>query len=181
MGATLRLRSRPGRGSCFSLELPALPDTDSSASSIQPSRSARPPSLNRATEEAPTTSPPARRVLLVEDEAPLRQALSLTLAHWGWEVDAHASVQAAQMQAQGPWALVITDHHLPDGEGGDVLRWARQSQPGVPSIVITGDTAPEQLRVLATLDAPVLHKPFRPEKLRAMIGETMALTSDDSV
>lgn len=181
MGTTLRLRSRPGRGSCFSLELPALPDTDTSAPPAQPSRSARPPSVQRTPEQTQTPAPSARRVLLVEDEAPLRQALSLTLVHWGWVVDAHASVQAAQTQAQGPWALVITDHHLPDGEGGDVLQWARQLQPGVPSIVITGDTAPEQLRVLATLDAPVLHKPFRPEKLRAMIGETMALTSDDSV
>lgn len=181
MGTTLRLRSRPGRGSCFSLELPALLDTDTSTPSAQPSRSDRPPSLLRTPEQTEATAPSARRVLLVEDEAPLRQALSLTLVHWGWEVDAHASVQAAQTQAQGPWALVITDHHLPDGEGGDVLQWARQLQPGVPSIVITGDTAPEQLRVLATLDAPVLHKPFRPEKLRAMIGETMALTSDDSV
>ncbi len=181
MGTTLRLRSRPGRGSCFSLELPALLDTDTSAPPAQPSRSARPPSVQRTPEQTQTPAPSAPRVLLVEDQAPLRQALSLTLVHWGWEVDAHACVQAAQTQAQGPWALVITDHHLPDGEGGDVLQWARQLQPGVPSIVITGDTAPEQLRVLATLDAPVLHKPFRPEKLRAMIGETMALTSDDSV
>ncbi|MFN3618636.1 MAG: ATP-binding protein, partial [Aquabacterium sp.] len=109
MGATLRLRSRPGRGSCFSLELPVLADADTRARSAQPPRSARPSSLKHANEETPTTPPPARRVLLVEDEAPLRQALSLTLAHWGWEVDAHASVQAAQTLAQGPWALVITD------------------------------------------------------------------------
>jgi CheY-like chemotaxis protein len=62
-----------------------------------------------------------------------------------------------------------------------VLRWVRQVQPDIAAVVITGDTPPEQWRVLATLDAPVLHKPFRPEKLRAMIEETMALTSDDSV
>jgi signal transduction histidine kinase/CheY-like chemotaxis protein len=181
MGATLRLRSRPGRGSCFSLELPVVADTGTSALSAQALRSARLPSLELTPERGPTTAQKARRVLLVEDEAPLRQALSLTLVHWGWEVDAHASVEAAQTQAQGPWALVITDHHLPDGEGGDVLRWVRRVQPDIAAVVITGDTAPEQLRVLATLDAPVLHKPFRPEKLRAMIGETMALTSDDSV
>jgi hypothetical protein len=54
---------------------------------------------------------------------------------------------------------------------GDFLQRLRQRQ----------SLATEQWRVLATLDAPVLHKPFRPEKLRAMIGETMALTSDDSV
>lgn len=164
LGARLSLRSRLGKGSCFSLEVPRAPGAPSQTSSDE-----------RSHEKTQTTLTPTGRLLLVEDEAPLRQALVLLLESWGWQVDAHASLRDVQRHAKGPWQLLISDHRLPDGVGRDVLAWARAQQPRLPAMVITGDTAPEQLQALASLEVPVLHKPFRPEKMRAMIEETMAL------
>jgi len=123
-----------------------------------------------------------QRILLVEDELSLRQALVWMLESWGWEVEAHGSLSAVRADARGPWRLLVTDHRLSDGSGREVIQWARARQPDLPAMVITGDTAPEHLRELAALGVPVLHKPFRPEKMRAMVSETMAHSArDDSV
>ena len=178
LGTRLSLRSRPGRGSCFSLDVPRDLGVRTPRSALPPTSASEAPSdAPSDTPTAPSSAQPTsgRRVLLVEDEAPLRQALALLFQDWGWQVDACASLSELKQQAQGPWQLLVSDHRLPDGFGGDVLRWARRQQPDLPALVITGDTAPEQLRELAALNVPVLHKPFRPEKMRAMVEETMAL------
>ena len=107
--------------------------------------------------------------LLVEDEAPLRLALTLSLQGWGWQVEAHDSLSALKARGQGPWGLLISDYRLPDGLGSEVLAWARERQPDLPALVITGDTAPQRLRELDALGVPVLHKPFRPEHLKSLI------------
>jgi len=92
-----------------------------------------------------------------------------------------ASVRA--LPAAGHWDLVVSDHRLGDGTGREVIAHLRAQQPMLPALILTGDTSPEQLAELASSGLPVLHKPFRSEKMRAMIVETMARGSarDDSV
>lgn len=167
MNARLELRSRQGRGSCFSLFVP------SGAAAIQ-----APPPPQPSGEVTPEPSPARHTerpiVLLVEDEPPLRLALTLSLQSWGWEVDAHDSISHLKDGANGPWRLLITDYRLPDGLGSDVLAWARAQQPHLPALVITGDTAPHRLKELDALGVPVLHKPFRPEHLKGEIERLLA-------
>lgn len=174
MQCQLTLRSRVQHGSCFSLLVP----NGQAVADPTPVQAPAAAGQQVAAEAAAT----GQRILLVEDELSLRQALTWILESWGWEVEAHGSLSALRAEARGPWRLLVTDHRLSDGSGREAIQWARGRQPDLPAMVITGDTAPEHLRELAALGVPVLHKPFRPEKMRAMVDETMALSQrDDSV
>lgn len=168
LGHALRVHSRVDRGSCFSVTLPAaeLPVT-----------TRKPPG---ATDAAGALT--GRQVLVVEDDATLREALVQWLQSWGMEVMSGDSVAWVRALPSRSWDLLLSDHRLADGTGRDVAQHLRRHQPGLRSLIITGDTSPEQLAELAASGLPVLHKPFRAEKLRAMVESNMARADrDDSV
>ncbi|MED5621061.1 ATP-binding protein [Ideonella sp. BN130291] len=153
LGCTLRLSSQPGRGSCFSLELPIAEAQ-----------------LDAATAPTQALQPLAGLNLwLVEDDAAVREALRLRLRHWGADVqafDGAPTLKAALAQPGGPRIdLLLTDHRLPGANGLQVVAWVRERFGPVPALVVTGDTAPEQIALLADSGMPVLHKPFRAEQL----------------
>ncbi len=86
---------------------------------------------------------PVRRVLLVEDDAPLRESLLRLLSAPDVEVVPAASqAQALQALAAGHFDCVVTDLGLPDGSGAALLeQWASDSAgPLPPAIVHTGRT-----------------------------------------
>jgi len=67
--------------------------------------------------------------------------------------------------------LVLTDYQLRSGETGITLvRRLVARHPGVPAVLITGDTAPDRLREAAESALPLLHKPVSAEALRALIA-----------
>ncbi len=111
------------------------------------------------------------RVLVVDDEADLRELLELTLLRLGHDVDCCADVaQARQQLENATYALVITDMRLPDGTGLDVLGIAQQRQAGVPVTVITAFGSTDN--AIAALKAGAfdyLSKPVELERLRAMV------------
>ena len=169
LGHELRLRSVPDQGSCFSIILPAHVNA-----SATPPHTAHP---EASLHEIRAASPgQAWRVLLVEDELAIRHALTQMLTSWGMQVEAGPGLGWATSRADMPWDLVISDHRLNDGSGRAVVDALRLVHPGLPALIITGDTAPQQLAELADSGLAVLHKPFRAEKLRAMIEEIMAPT-----
>ena len=87
-----------------------------------------------------STQPLQRRlpaVLIVDDEADLRELLSLTLVRLGLDVDTAESVGAARaLLKQNKYALCLTDMRLPDGTGLDLVREIAASS-GPPIAVIT--------------------------------------------
>jgi signal transduction histidine kinase/CheY-like chemotaxis protein len=160
--SSLTLRSRPGRGSCFGLELPAahLP------------QAVAPPA-------AAANEPLAGwQVIVVEDDPAVREALQLRLAQWGAEVtefDGIASFGRALESGHMARAdLVVTDNRLAGGGAAEVVRMARRHLGDVPALVVTGDTSPEVISTLAASGLPVLHKPFRTEQLLSAITATQA-------
>jgi DNA-binding NtrC family response regulator len=111
-----------------------------------------------------------QRLLLVEDDAGVRESLQLRLESWGAQVQAWATVaELTQALQQGQVAsrpgLLISDQRLPDGDSTDVVAVLAKHHAGVPVLVITGDTAPADLARLNALAWPVLHKPFGTEAL----------------
>lgn len=160
----LRVQSRVGRGSCFSVSLPSANE----ASLV--SEPAAPPPL-------PETEPvrlDGRRVLVIEDDEALGESLVLWLRDWGIDAVAGHSLRWVREQAHQQWDMVVSDHRLPDGNGRDVIRHLRQHQPDLPALIITGDTSPQQIAELASSGLPVLHKPFRAQELRALLAQGMA-------
>jgi len=94
---------------------------------------------------------PARPILVVDDEQPVRTALFESLTRLGHAVDlAENGAEALQKIKSRPFDLVITDVRMPRVDGMEVLRQIKKSAPQTPVVLITGhgtvDDAVEAMR-----------------------------------
>jgi signal transduction histidine kinase/CheY-like chemotaxis protein len=160
LGHRIRLASVPGRGSCFTLELPLAP-----AGQTVPS-------------EPVATALPLRdqTAWLIEDDSALREVLTLRLQRWGAHVEPFGSRAAVQERCDAggsDWpALIVSDQRLPDGSGLGCIALVRaRAGREVAAVVVTGDTSPSDLALLAEAGVPVLHKPFRGDELLALLQQ----------
>lgn len=113
------------------------------------------------------------KVLLVEDEAVLRDAIRETLAGEGFEVVAVASCAGALKALSRDFAVVVTDYHLADRKGCEVVRAAQGL--GVPAILMTGAARREEIARAVNLGARfLLVKPFTVPELVGLIREAAA-------
>jgi CheY-like chemotaxis protein len=165
LGHRLGVRSAPGRGSLFWLELPLARPQDA------PDRPAEAPPM-------PGAQLAGVAVALVDDDAAARTATCSLLESWGCQVIAAAS--AAQLlrdcgQSTVAPRIAICDFRLPDGESGfTVARALRQRYSAtLPVILISGDTDADLMRRSAEAQLPLLHKPVRPAKLRALLNRLL--------
>ena len=168
-GGTVRIESKPGEGSCIVMVLPrAL--------------------VPHATPFEPEW-PPARardgrgeHILLVEDDALLRQTITEALRDRGYEVTAAPDgAQALRLLEQTPgdpdFALLFTDIVMPGGVTGvDVALEARKRRASLPVLFATG------YATTAVLDAWVepldlLSKPYSPEDAAARIAARLDATA----
>ncbi len=110
------------------------------------------------------------RVLLVEDDAHVRQFIREALAVEGFEVLTAASLsEARSLQRHGAIDLVLLDLGLPDGEGEVLLREVRR-QTSLPVIVVSArDQEAQKIRLLDAGADDYLTKPFSVGELLARI------------
>lgn len=165
LGHRLDMSSTVGGGSVFSVEIPLGQDVcaESPAACAQ---ALSPASLA------------GRCIVVVDDERAVREGMESLLRGWGCRVITAGSAAEALQQldaASGAPDLVIADYRLRDGENGiDAIRCLQTALgSSVPAILITGDTAPSRLNEAAASGYPLLHKPVRPAKLRALISGKM--------
>lgn len=123
--------------------------------------------------------PAGRRLAIVEDDAPLREALVLFLRMNGWTVDSFGSAEeTARVANWGEFTVVICDLYLPREDGLSVLRRVREASPKVVTVLITaypgGDTSAQATS--AGVDR-ILFKPFSTKEL---VESLVALTGDGS-
>ncbi|GAB4127136.1 MAG: hypothetical protein Fur0040_09960 [Sideroxydans sp.] len=163
LGHRIAVRSAPGRGTTFVLELPRVPD------------------VQELLQDPPTIPPVAHkqvreleglRVLVVDDDELVRRGTADLLAAWGCAVtEAGSLAQVRANCAQQEFDLVVCDYRLPDGTGlqlADCLVEHHRDQTAF--VLVSGDTSPEVLRQVAAHRLHLLHKPVRPAKLRSMIA-----------
>ena len=82
---------------------------------------------------------PTTHVLLVEDEAPLRQAVAERLADHGFEVvQSDSGERALEELAEFAFDILITDLRLPGIDGVRVIDAAVERYPDIIAIVVTG-------------------------------------------
>jgi two-component system, OmpR family, KDP operon response regulator KdpE len=118
-----------------------------------------------------TASP---KILVVDDEPPIRKLLRMGLASQGYEVlEASDGRTALDLLARKP-ALVILDLGLPDIDGFDLLRRIRHRQENLPVVVLSsrGDEAGK----VAALDLGAddyVTKPFGMDELLARMRAAM--------
>jgi len=113
----------------------------------------------------------SERVLVVDDEAPIRRTLELNLAARGYDVDLAASGEAAldAVRRRHP-DLVVVDLGLPGMDGLEVCRQMRAERSTVPVLVLTART--DEVDFVVGLDAGAddyVGKPFRLAELLARV------------
>lgn len=156
------LRSSPGCGSTFTLDLPlCAPSTQA-------------PSVPAALGPGPLPSLRGRSIAAIDDDPIVLDGMRQLFAQWGCSLTAAASVDEllAQLKAEGAIPeVVISDYRLRGGETGAqaIARVVDFCGHPVPGILVTGDTAPERLREATQSGHAMLHKPVRPGKLRALL------------
>ena len=115
-------------------------------------------------------------ILVVDDEPEFLNTYRRLLARLGARVvaaDSRAAALAAL--AREPFALVIADLRLPDGDGLDVVREARAAARSTPAIVVSGFASKEaRAAALQAGAADVFTKPFDAAALAARVGELIA-------
>lgn len=112
------------------------------------------------------------KVLIVEDDLATRKGLEESIKDFGFEPRAvGTSKEAAKVLEEFDPRILIVDIHLPDGDGIEILRLAREKDPDREGVVITGqgsiDNAIEALRAGAF---DYLLKPLRPAQLEVVFN-----------
>ena len=112
------------------------------------------------------------RVLIVDDEALVRDAIQGLLVQWGCEViTAERGDEALELARGRRPDVVLCDLRLADGESGvDVMNTLRRELgSGVACAFVTGEMAPERIAEARATGHPIALKPMTPGKLRALL------------
>jgi DNA-binding NtrC family response regulator len=81
----------------------------------------------------------AKTVLVVDDEAPIREALDRMLQEWGYRVKQAASAtEALEVMLGQPASIILIDLIMPGHDGFWLMERIREKWPTTPIVVITG-------------------------------------------
>ena len=161
---SLTVRSNEGKGSVFAISVPM---------EVEPEpRAISPPAPVRASNAS------LPRVMVIEDDVIVLQALELLLDQWGCEVMATSGYDEAVEGLTGhtqPPDLVIADFRLSGPASGIVAirQIAKMMQVDLPGLIITGDTDPRRLKEARLSGYPLLHKPVSALALRAAVASLL--------
>jgi len=164
LGHEARLQSEPGRGSVFSVTMPAArPATAAALPVAHPDR--RPSGSNGA-------------ILVIDNDLSILAGMRALLENWGHEVITAATPDAPEVRAaaHAGLALMLVDYHLEDDLTGDlaVARIRAAHGGDLPAAIVTADRSDEVKAKLAAHDLPILTKPVKPAKLRALLRQITA-------
>src|SRR5438067_12560713 len=123
-----------------------------------------------------TTSPAHGCVLIIDDEAEIRESLQTLLEFECYEVEAAANgTQGLAKLGDRPFDLVLLDLALPDRNGLDLLPEIRALDPQIAVIMITAyGTVEDAVRAMQSGAANFLQKPWDNEKLLADVRVAVA-------
>jgi excisionase family DNA binding protein len=122
------------------------------------------------------SGPPSRsRILVVDDEAAIRDLLAKTLALAEYDVDVAPDGRAALERLRTlPYDLLITDLKMPGVDGLTVIREGRRYRPDIPVIIITGfSTEASAIEAINLGVSGYLIKPFRVPKVLAAAAKAL--------
>ncbi len=165
-GGFLTVVSELGRGSSFSVFIPAAQGTE----------------VHETLKDE--TAPRGREetILVVDDEAAVRAVLSRTLETHGYKVlTAKDGAEAVSTYAREieEISAVITDIMMPVLDGPATIRALRNVNPDVRFLVITGLTTEAKLQEIKSLGIEhILHKPFKAEKLLKALQQVIRKPTD---
>ena len=116
-----------------------------------------------------------KHLLLVEDEAPLRQAIADQLSDRGYHVEQAESGEAAIARlADFAFDIIITDLRLPGVDGSAVIEAAVARYPDIIAIVVTGyGTVKDAVEAIKRGASDFVSKPFQIDELLHVLGSSL--------
>ncbi|GLR82298.1 PAS domain S-box protein [Azospirillum oryzae] len=174
LGHRIELRSLPGRGSMFRVEVPVVV--------LRSSGSGKPDNVHPVNGH-PVNGHPSL-ILVIDDEPLVRTGLQAMLESWGYGVLTAGSIQDAVLLVDsGKWPdAILADYRLRGGETGlnAIKAVCERLNVPVPATVITGDTAPERLVEVRAGGYALLHKPVAANDLRNAVVEMLSVAESDT-
>lgn len=121
------------------------------------------------------------RILIVDDEADLRELLEITLIKMGLDIDSAPTLAVARdYLAKTEYALVLTDMRLPDGLGIELVHEVTAQYKDTPIAVITAFGSADNAVVALKAGAfDYLSKPVGLEQLRVMVRSALRISQSD--
>jgi PAS domain S-box-containing protein len=162
----LEATSEVGKGSVFTLLLP-----------LAHSRISDPGSQEPRARQTPEPAATGVDVLLVEDDASVRDATGMLLRVEGYRVTAVASLaEAVRAATEATPELLVTDYHLGDGELGTQVIAALRERVGadLKIILLTGDTSAVIKEMRSDPNLRILSKPVDAEELLRLLSALLA-------
>ena len=162
LGHRIEVQSREGRGSVFRLVVPA------GAGDAAPGEHAHAPS---------EPSLAGKRVLVVDDEADVRDATASLLGQWGCAVvavaDAAAALDAYRDRASPE--VMLVDFRLGEGPDGlaAIATLRRVFGQATPAVLVSGESGDIELARIRDAGVPMLHKPLPPARLRSLLAHLL--------
>jgi PAS domain S-box-containing protein len=158
LGGIVEVASQPGRGSRFSLSLPASPAVPAATPAIALANA----SISRIW-----------TVLVVDNDPDVVDATTALVTSLGHVALGAADIAAALVIARTAGVdAVLADYQLDHGEDGLALIAAlRRLRPGLPAALITAGNAPELVAGAARMAVPVLYKPVAPDQIVAFLAQ----------
>ncbi len=163
LGHQVDLCSRPGAGTCFGVTVPFA-----GTALLTPPRE---PKLRPAFAYGFSDS----RVMVIENDSAVREAMQALLSRWGCTVRAAASLSemAVVVQTEPDFvpSIVLADYHLDRGETGLAAVISLRAAFGatLPAIIITADYSDIVTGSSYGARCELLRKPVRPAELRALM------------
>lgn len=123
-----------------------------------------------------------RTVLVVEDTGACATTLEIALERIpNLQVKVAASAEEAHRVIEDDPSIcaIVTDVHLPEESGLDLVGWIRRRDAGLPVVAISGDTDPETPASLLRAGANAFFlKPFSPSSVRQKLEELIHAESN---
>ncbi len=160
----VQVRSRVGKGSCFSIEVPIADP-------------AQLPAPTTTVEQKVPNLLGGKFIVVIDDEASVRLGMQSLLESWGCKclTASNAAEALANMDGRTP-DFIIADLRLRGEDTGiEAIKTLRaELGENIPAVLVSGDTATEQLRKVSAAGLTLMHKPLKAVRLRALLNHEFA-------
>jgi FixJ family two-component response regulator/signal transduction histidine kinase len=159
-GGTLSVRSSPGEGTTFRVELPLRPPAEAPAAALS----------------APVPAPGTGTVFVIDDDPSMRRALERQLEGAGYRVEAFASAQDYLDRAPDDGtACIVSDVRMPGLSGLDLQASLARAGRDLPMVFVSGHgDVPTTAHAMKAGAVGFLAKPFSKGELLAAVAEALA-------